>query len=118
MKISPKRLVALRLEKGLKQGELADQIKLSRTTLSNYEQGRREIRTATLLKIAEYFNVNVEYLIERTNYRQSVHSFSDVFIETERERIENGEFYELLKELSPENRIALYRLTSEMLFKQ
>ena len=107
----------LRLEKNLNQGEFASTINLSQTTLSNYEHGRREIRTETLLKIAEFFDVNVEYLIERTDYRQSVRSFSDIFLSIGTGYITNGKFYEKLNRLSSKDRITINSLVDMMLGK-
>ena len=110
-----RRISVLRIERGLKQGEFADAISLSRSTLSNYEQGRREIRTDTLLKVAEFFDVNVEYLIEKTDYRQSVRSFGDIFSEVDDRRVTNGELYEMLNRLSPENRAMIIKMLDMML---
>jgi len=38
-------------------------------TIANYENGHREPNFDTLLKIADYFNVTVDYLIGRSDYR-------------------------------------------------
>ena len=115
MKRAFSRIATLRREKDLKQGEFAGAINLSQVTLSNYELGRREIRTETLLKIADFFDVNVEYLIEKTDYRQSVRLFSDVFLVTDKGHIENGAFYEKLGKLSPENRAVINHLVDMMI---
>ncbi|MCL1883100.1 MAG: helix-turn-helix domain-containing protein [Defluviitaleaceae bacterium] len=112
-----KRIIALRCEKRLNQTEFADEISLSRTTLSCYEQGRREIRTDTLLKIAEYFDVSVEYLIGKTDCRLSVRSHNDVFLELDNECTTNGEIYENLSKLSLENRAIIKKMIDVMLKK-
>lgn len=61
------RLVELRKEKGLTQEELAKALNISRSALSLYEIGKRDPDTETLKKIAEYFNVSIDYLLGRTD---------------------------------------------------
>ena len=47
--------------------QLAQELKLSYSTISKYETGIREPDFKTLIAIAEYFNVSVDYLIGRIN---------------------------------------------------
>lgn len=60
-------LKQLRLAKGLTQGELAEALGVRRSRLSMYELGQREPDFETLETIADYFNVDIDYLIGRTN---------------------------------------------------
>ena len=53
----------LRKAKGMSQQELASQINVSQETLSGYERGSREPDYATLQKLANFFNVTVDYLL-------------------------------------------------------
>lgn len=55
----------LRRQKGISQATLGRYIGLTRAAICQYEQGRREPDTETLLKIATYFNVSVDSLLER-----------------------------------------------------
>lgn len=57
----------LRLNANLTQEELAKNINLSRDTYKNYEQGRTEPNIQTLITIANYYNVSLDYLCERQN---------------------------------------------------
>lgn len=57
------RLKALRKERGLTLQELAKQFNMSHSTLSKYETGNRRPDMQTLKKLAEFFNVSVDYLI-------------------------------------------------------
>lgn len=57
----------LRNARGLTQGELADRIGISRSRLSMYELGQREPDFETLESIADFFNVDIDYLMGRTN---------------------------------------------------
>lgn len=60
-------LKELRLSKGITQGELAKQLSISRSTIGMYESGSREPDFETLELIADYFNVDTDYLLGRTN---------------------------------------------------
>ena len=112
-----RKIVSLRLERGLSQSGLAHAINLSRATLSHYERGDREIRTDTLLKIAEYFDVSVEYLAGKTDCRLSVCSYADVFIEKDAQCIKNGAFYEMLSRIPQESRETVYNVVAALAAK-
>ena len=60
------RIAKLREKRGLTQGNLAEKIGISRASLSHYETNRREPDYDTLEKIADFFNVSVDYLLGRT----------------------------------------------------
>ena len=53
-------LEELRKERGIKQEELADVLKVSRQTISSLENGRYNPSIILAFKIAEYFNKNIE----------------------------------------------------------
>lgn len=40
---------------------------MNQNSISRYESGLREADYATLIKIADYFNVSIDYLLERTD---------------------------------------------------
>ena len=56
------RLKQLRQQEGLTQRELAKSIEVGRTTISEYESGKIVPKHEGLLKLANYFNVSVDYL--------------------------------------------------------
>lgn len=60
-----KRLAELRNNKGISQYELASQMNLSRGQIANYEQGTREPDFATLIALADYFEVSLDSLLGR-----------------------------------------------------
>ena len=72
----PQRLKELRLEKGETQKELAKSIEVGRTTISEYESGKIVPKQEGLLKIANHFDVSVDYLTgvseERATHKQNV----------------------------------------------
>ncbi|MEG2957729.1 MAG: helix-turn-helix transcriptional regulator [Christensenellaceae bacterium] len=59
------RLKELRREKGIKQKELAELLDVSVATICRYERGEREPDNKTLVKLANYFHVPIDYLLER-----------------------------------------------------
>ena len=58
-------IAELRKDAGLTQKQLADNLHLSKRTISHFEQGLSIPTTTILLSIADYFNVNVDYLLGR-----------------------------------------------------
>lgn len=61
------RLKELRKQRHISQIKLAMDLSVSQNTISRYEQGEREAGYDMLVKIADYFNVSVDYLLERTD---------------------------------------------------
>lgn len=61
------KLLELRKEKGVRQIDIANMLKVSKQCYSNYEKGLREPDFATLQKLAEYFDVSVDYILGRGN---------------------------------------------------
>ena len=60
------RLKELRKKNGISRLRLATDLNTTQNTLSRYETGEREPGIDELIKIADYFNVSVDYLIGRT----------------------------------------------------
>jgi len=61
------RIKELRKKKGISQQRLATDLNTTQNTISRYETGEREPGIDELIKIADYFNVSVDYLIGRTD---------------------------------------------------
>ena len=59
-----KKLKMLRKKAGLTQANLAKKLGISPSSVGMYEQGRREPDSAMLIRIADLFNVSVDYLID------------------------------------------------------
>jgi len=70
-------LKQLRLESKLTQKEFAHIIGLSESTIGMYERNQREPAFEVLEAIADYFNVDMDYLTGRSSVRRSV-SYSPV----------------------------------------
>lgn len=61
------RLKEIRKNRGISQLKLALDLNTNQNTISRYETGKREPGLIELIKIADYFDVSVDYLLERTN---------------------------------------------------
>ena len=57
----------LRLSSGLTQLDIANKLGISKSTVSMYENGNREPDFDILERIADFFNVDTDYLLGRTN---------------------------------------------------
>lgn len=63
------RLKLLRQETGLSQQDFAKQVGLSKSSVNMYERGEREPGLETLEAIADYFNVDMDYLLGKSEHR-------------------------------------------------
>ncbi len=61
------RLKELRIKKCVSQLKLAMDLDMNQNSISRYENGKREADYATLIKLADYFDVSIDYLLERTD---------------------------------------------------
>jgi methanogenic corrinoid protein MtbC1 len=61
------RLRELRTAADLRQKDLADALGVAQTTIANYEQGARFPDEKTLHRLADHFNVSLDYLMGRTD---------------------------------------------------
>ena len=57
------RLKELRQERGVRQIELAKKLDLSKGIISLWENGQREPNMYSLIKLAKFFNVTIDYLV-------------------------------------------------------
>lgn len=96
-------LTTLRLEKGIYQKQLADHLRVSIGTISNYEQGIHSPDLRTLCKIADFYDVSVDYLLGRTILRKDPSNFNLPL--TEQYTI--ADFINTTLQLNPENTHAL-----------
>ena len=62
-----RRIRDLREDRDLKQKELSEYLHCSQQVYSNYELGQRDIPTDILIKLSNYYNVSVDYLLGLTN---------------------------------------------------
>lgn len=73
-------LAKLRKEKGILQKELATYLNVTVATISNYEKGVHSPDYETLVKLADFFDVSTDYLLQRTDYRASINTLNKPLI--------------------------------------
>ena len=61
------RLKFLREQRKISQVKLAMDLNMNQNSISRYETGTHQADYATLIKFADYFNVSIDYLLERTD---------------------------------------------------
>ncbi len=64
----PERLKLLRKDMGMKQSDLAEKLKVSKSAVSGWEVGRNQPNYDVLIEMSIMFEVTVDYLIGRRNY--------------------------------------------------
>lgn len=73
----------LRRERNITQQELADAINISKSSISMYEINKRMPEIETFEAIADYFNVDMDYLMGKTDIRQKYIFVDDDDFKTE-----------------------------------
>ena len=93
------RIKELRKEKKLTISKVSDDLNIPKTTLNNYENGKRTPRDSVLWeKIADYFNVSVSYLMglsdQRISEEKALNVAKEIFYRllNNPEKIEEQEF--------------------------
>lgn len=63
-------LKTIRKQRNLNQQKVALDLNITREALSHYENGRREPSLAMLVKMSDYFNVSIDYLITGKDFQK------------------------------------------------
>ncbi|MBQ4108443.1 MAG: helix-turn-helix transcriptional regulator [Clostridia bacterium] len=61
------RLKMLRRQRGISQLKLAMDLNMNQNSISRYENEERQADYRTLILFADYFDVSIDYLLERTD---------------------------------------------------
>ncbi|MDG4965498.1 helix-turn-helix domain-containing protein [Lactococcus lactis] len=70
MTIFAERLKELRKGKGLTQQKVADSLNISQPNYRRWESGERSPSVETLIMLADYFDVSIDYLLGRKSERK------------------------------------------------
>ena len=62
-----KNLREIREDKDIRQKDIAKYLNVSQNTYSQYETGVISLTAEILIKISDYYNVSIDYLLDRTN---------------------------------------------------
>lgn len=99
------KLYRLRVERGIYQKQLASYLHVSVGTISNYENGVHSPDLKTLCKLAAYFHVSTDFLLDRTEYLSPIEELNRQLVnEYTTDTVVNT-----IIELSPESRRELVK---------
>jgi transcriptional regulator with XRE-family HTH domain len=101
--ILPEMIAELRKDKGILQKELAKYLGVSNGTVSNYETGVHNPEIETLIKLADYFNVSVDYMLGRIKFRANLDTLNHL-VGSKDEKMTAGELLNDILSLNVEDR--------------
>jgi transcriptional regulator with XRE-family HTH domain len=101
------RLKTLRAEAGWSQTELAEKIDSDGRQVSRYENGRITPSLEALVRIAETFNVSVDYLVIEDAHRRPLHSAENIL----------GDKLADLATLEPDDQAAMLKVLDALVMK-
>ena len=87
----------LRVRDNLSQAELADKLGVAKSTISMYEVGKREPDFETLEAIADFFNVDINFLLGKDGSENDHYYLNDETREIAQEVFENPDMRTLFK---------------------
>jgi len=108
-----KKLLELRKQKGLSQEDLALDLNLSQSSISNYESGHTNPDIAVLEKISQYFEIPVIDLLSSDNqtfYNYKNKSVQNVYVNSLPEKL-IAQYEETIKSLKEQ--IAVLKILAE-----
>lgn len=92
------RILDLRIENSLTQSQMAKIFDVGISTISMWEQGQRIPRPNTLQEICDYFNVDMDYLMGRSDIKNRYQAGLKYDWENKKEEKENNIFSKLTAE--------------------
>lgn len=57
----------LRIDSDIKQKDIANVLNVSQNTYSQYENGVIALTAEVLIKLSDFYNVSIDYLLDRTD---------------------------------------------------
>lgn len=94
------KLYRLRVERGVYQKQLAVYLHVSVGTISNYENGIHFPDLKTLCKLANFFHVSADYLLDRTEYISPIDDLNRELVD----HYTASDIMNIIIELTPESR--------------
>lgn len=88
------KLTQLRSQKNVTQQQMADMLDITRPAYTAYESGTRKPEYDSLIKIADYFQVSIDFLLGRTSnkqFNQSVAKKNTTNFDGNKEQLTNEE---------------------------
>lgn len=106
------RILNLRIEKGLTQEKMAKIFNVGLSTVSMWEQGKRTPRPKTLQEICDYFNVDMDYLMGRSDIKNKYQAGLKYDWEKEEKPQPQSNLDKIKSQLTPEELIQLEKFNN------
>lgn len=104
------RVKELRKERNLKQTELASKVNTSQQNISRIENGDNTLPADTLIALAKFFNVSIDYLLCLTDSRRTTETQITFNATIER----NYALCRIFERLSAKNQSLLFELAEQL----
>ncbi len=105
-----KNLKALRLQYNLSQQKLADILHVSQQSIYKYENGIASPDIETLIRMADFFNTSIDYLVEYTDIPHKIEPVSENMLNEEEASLLSD-----YRKLSASQRKSIQMITAEYL---
>lgn len=103
------RLKELRKNRGVSQEQVAHHLGISLRGYQNYEYGLREPNIGMILKLAEYYNVTTDYLLEKDT-TSPLDPFENLIFTKEMKTTMNADY----KKLLPQDKAVIARIVKAL----
>jgi len=101
-----KKIKIFREQAGLTQAQLGEKLGTTRECIANWELGRREPNTETFIKIAEFFNITLDDLLDAPRLSREVSDF-----------IQKAQIYFMSNRISQEDKDKIIQDVINLYFK-
>ena len=116
--VLPEMIAELRKDRGLLQKELAQLLGVSIGTVSNYETGVHNPEIETLIKLADYFNVSVDYMLGRIKFKAELDILNNPLISEGGKELTIGELLNDILALGKDSKKALIDYLELLILKE
>lgn len=117
MSILSKRIKSLRNSKSLTQSELGKILGVGKTTISMYENDNSTPNDEIKLKIAEYFDVSLDYLLGKTDAINNTAEFTKKDVKDHNNFMEDAKALFMNGEVAEEDKEKIFKDISDLFWE-
>jgi transcriptional regulator with XRE-family HTH domain len=100
-------IAELRKDRNLLQKDLARLLNVTIGTISNYETNVHAPDIESLIKLADFFDISTDYMLERIKFKPSLKQLNTAIIDHEGGETSLGEVLNMISKLTPKSQQAL-----------